>query len=866
MKMNNKIDKLKFYFSKHCYEILTILAVILSVSAFVYSYLNNYVVSYNDSMSHLNISRLVIDNLKPGFAQLGSVWLPMNHILSLSLIWNDWAWHSGFAGSLFSMIAYIISVLYIYKIVKSITNNKIASIIGSLAFALNLNILYLQSTPLTEPLFILLFVLSVHFFVRWVVTNDSKYLFLLGITGFFEILTRYDGWFITVVTAFLILIFQLIRHKRKFNEVIGKLIVFLFPVLFGVALWFIWNFLIFGNPLYFVFGQYSAKSQQDTIAASASLVTKGNIGMSSLVYWYDMLANVGIYVVIIALIGAIIYLLDKKAKGLAIDKLLVIVLLLSPVVFNILALYLGFSIISIPQLHLSSWREFSDQWLNVRYGIFVLPFVAIGVGLFSNFKKICAIIALLAVLFQGIAVFNQDGIISVTDGTIGLSSFVNQDIAAELRTHVQPNEKVILSASFFHPVMFRSGFDLKQFIHEGVGDEWQESLVEPEKHASWIVLSSGYVGEPVYESLVKNQNNIFLYFYKLEFKGKHADIFKLKDNNELLVKRRDDHLVIGDKNFIIKGVNSYDLAYKTKDEIDESFRWLNSIGANTVRFWLFGDGISDGFQPQAGIINEDRFRSVDLIISLAQKYNIKLIPVLVNNWSDYGGKKQYLVWTGNDLANEDLFFTDEKIVALYKNYINHVIIRTNTITNRSYKEEPSILAWEMINEPRTIDDNNEILYNWSSNIAQFIKQIDENHLILVGTEKVDLQSYNKNNICGISNIDICSTHLYLYDKEEIIYKDIYSVSSYLNKQRLYAAQQGKPILLGEFGISKSKNSFNEDPIDSMKKIIGVVNNFQYDGYLIWNWSVKPDDSFGFSPIGDINGSYGSSDLKDVLSE
>lgn len=146
--MNNKIDTLKSYLSKHCYEILAILTVILSVGAFIWSYRNNYVLSYNDSMSHLDMSRLVIDNIKPGLAQLGSVWLPLNHLLSLSLIWNNWAWHSGFAGSFFSMISYIISVLYIYKIIKSLTNNKIASVIGSLAFALNLNILYLQSTPL----------------------------------------------------------------------------------------------------------------------------------------------------------------------------------------------------------------------------------------------------------------------------------------------------------------------------------------------------------------------------------------------------------------------------------------------------------------------------------------------------------------------------------------------------------------------------------------------------------------------------------------------------------------------------------------------------------------------------------------------
>jgi len=755
--MNNKIDKLKFYFSKHAFKILAILAVILSVGAFIWSYLNNYVVSYNDSMSHLNMSRLVIDNLKPGFAQLGSVWLPMNHILSLTLIWNNWAWHSGFAGSFFSMVAYIISVLYIYKIVNSITNNKAASIIGALAFALSLNILYLQTTPLTEPLFILLFVLSVYLFVRWITTDDSKYLFLLGITGFFEILTRYDGWFVAGVTALLILIFQLIHHKRKFSEAVGKLIIFLFPVLFGVALWLIWNFLIFGNPLYFVFGQYSAKSQQDTIAASASLVTRGNMNMSFLTYWYDMLANVGIYVMVTAFIGTVIYMFDRKVKSITTNKLLVIILLLSPVIFNILALYLGFSIISIPQLHLSSWREFSDQWFNVRYGVLVLPFVAVGIGLFANFKKTCAIIALIVVLFQGFALFNQYGIISVTDGAVGSSAFNNQDIATELRTYVKPSEKVILSTSFFNPVMFQSGFDLKQFIHEGVSTDWNKSLLQPEKYASWIVMSRGDVGEPAYGSLVKKQNNAFLYFFKLEYKGKNANVYELKNYDELNVRKENGNLMIGNEDFAINGIDSSNLVYETDNEITTTFQELKSTGVNTIRFGLFGDGTTDGFQPQAGIMNEARFKKTDLIISLAQKYNIKLIPVLVNGSDVNSGRKQYLDWTGNDASNKDLFYTNQNTIKLFENYINHVVTRQNTITKRSYSEEPSILAWEIINEPSFNTGDYLAYYNWTNEMSGYIKQLDLNHLVTTGSIKIDVNfPKNGDSICGLKDIDLCS--------------------------------------------------------------------------------------------------------------
>jgi len=145
--MKNKLFKLLTY------ENLVPL-VGISFVAWIISYVNNLVTTYNDSMSHLNISRMVIDNREPGFSQLGGVWLPLTHILPIIFIWNDWAWHSGFAGSLFSMASYVLAVWSIYKMIYILTAKKMGALIGSLALALNLNMLYLQTTPMTEPIYI----------------------------------------------------------------------------------------------------------------------------------------------------------------------------------------------------------------------------------------------------------------------------------------------------------------------------------------------------------------------------------------------------------------------------------------------------------------------------------------------------------------------------------------------------------------------------------------------------------------------------------------------------------------------------------------------------------------------------------------
>ena len=87
------------FINKHINKIFFCIVIVVSIVAWYINFRNGLITIYNDSMSHLDISRSVIDNIQPGLAQLGTVWLPLNHVLDLLLIWNNWAWHSGFAGS-----------------------------------------------------------------------------------------------------------------------------------------------------------------------------------------------------------------------------------------------------------------------------------------------------------------------------------------------------------------------------------------------------------------------------------------------------------------------------------------------------------------------------------------------------------------------------------------------------------------------------------------------------------------------------------------------------------------------------------------------------------------------------------------------
>src|ERR1700733_6923779 len=148
----SSLEDFEAFFERHVTVILFFILSMISIATYLYYYSNGLGVAYNDARSHLDIARRVVENLKPGFAQLGSVWLPLPHLLATLTVWNDFMWHSGLAGALESMIAYVFSGIIIYRILKVLSVSMIGRLTGVLVYALNMNILYMQSTAMTELL------------------------------------------------------------------------------------------------------------------------------------------------------------------------------------------------------------------------------------------------------------------------------------------------------------------------------------------------------------------------------------------------------------------------------------------------------------------------------------------------------------------------------------------------------------------------------------------------------------------------------------------------------------------------------------------------------------------------------------------
>lgn len=203
------------------------------------------------------------------------------------------------------------------------------------------------------------------------------------------------------------------------------------------------------------------------------------------------------------------------------------------------------------------------------------------------------------------------------------------------------------------------------------------------------------------------------------------------------------HFELRGSPFFANGFNAYWLMYMASDptqqhKVSIAFREASSRGLAVARTWAFNDGGGNALQYSPGSYNEHMFKGLDFVISEARRYGIKLILSLVNNYENFGGKKQYVEWGrngGQNIGSDDEFFTNYVVRGYYKNHVKAVLMRYNTFTGMVYKDDPTIFAWELMNEPRCPSDmSGNTIQAWIREMAAHVKSMDSNHLLEAGLE------------------------------------------------------------------------------------------------------------------------------------
>jgi len=478
-----------------------------SIVSWLYYYEANLTLIYNDARSHLNISRRVVDSLQPGFAQIGSVWLPLQHVLQLTTIWNDFMFRTGLSGSIISMLSYVGSSILIHKTARLLGLSRLAAMIAMLVFATNPNMVYMQATPMTESLMIFTSLGSIYFFVKWIKNHKIENLILSAAMTFLAILTRYDGWFIFAALSVLVAYYSYKNFPKAHIE--SNVIIYSSVGVFAIGLWLMWNLLIFGNPLYFLDGPFSAKAQQDVLFREGRLLTKYNLPFSTLTYALATTAITGGATAALGVLGISYTLISKSSQKIKLALLALCV----PILFNIISLFLGQSVIHLPQL--PPYTYFND-----RYGLMALPAIAFGIAYFANRKVVLAMLAVIVLIGQNYTMYKNNDLITIADGKSGASGYFLDDIGEWLNTNADTG-LILVAASSHDSLIFVSGLPLDRFITEGAYEYWGPSLKTPTKYAEFVIMHDG---DLVYKSL--SQNPDFTNHYALVYQGQYSNVYQ----------------------------------------------------------------------------------------------------------------------------------------------------------------------------------------------------------------------------------------------------------------------------------------------------------------------------------------------------
>jgi hypothetical protein len=332
--------------------LVAILLAALSAAAVYWFHQAGYLYYYGDSEAHLNIARRVVDSRTPGYEQLGSVWLPLLHVLMLPFVRHDALWQSGLAGSIPSAAAFVMGGAFLFAAVRRVFASSAPAWAAAALYALNPNVLYLQSTAMTEPLFLACLMALLYCTVTFRQTQSYAALLGAAAANVAASLTRYEGWFLIPFAT--LYIFLAARRNRVAAAALYGAVASL-----GALYWLAHNQYFYSDFLYFYRGPYSARA----IQGNRPYPGMGDWSQALLYFRTAARLCVGAPLFWIGLAGVAAAAWRRAFWPLALAAL--------PAAFYVMSIHSSGTPIFVPEL----WP---NSYYNTRYGLAMLPLAALG--------------------------------------------------------------------------------------------------------------------------------------------------------------------------------------------------------------------------------------------------------------------------------------------------------------------------------------------------------------------------------------------------------------------------------------------------------------------------------------------------------
>lgn len=277
--------------------------------ASIYTVRNGTNLDYGDAMAHLTIARRVIDNKAPGLTQLGTVWLPVPHLLLMPLVQNMWLFRTGVAGCIVGTLCLGASTTAMWRITARLGLGLAGRIVSLLLLVANPSLLYVFTTALTEPVLIAAILCTIAGLAGWVHSprqlSGGELAVFAGLPAAAGVLTRYEAWPM-VLSAMVVVIAAGRRRGHSWRRVAAYAAAFAAPGVAAAAWWLAYNTATYGNPFEFLSGQYSAAAFTEVFIDKGQLTTKGNLGLSFAVLGWALVESAGLVALVAAAIGLLL--------------------------------------------------------------------------------------------------------------------------------------------------------------------------------------------------------------------------------------------------------------------------------------------------------------------------------------------------------------------------------------------------------------------------------------------------------------------------------------------------------------------------------------------------------------------------------
>lgn len=279
-----------------------------------------------------------------------------------------------------------------------------------------------------------------------------------------------------------------------------------------------------------------------------------------------------------------------------------------------------------------------------------------------------------------------------------------------------------------------------------------------------------------------------------------------------------------------------------RERLHKELDFLKSIGINNLRVLVGADGengiktrVEPSLQVAPGVYNDTILAGLDYFMNELRERDMTAVLYLNNSWEWSGGYSVYLQWSGHGdavvpavdgwpayMEYVKQFPQSDSAKALFANHVNYIVSRTNRYNQIKYVDDPTVMSWQIGNEPRAFsDENKEPFARWMADVAAQIKSLDPNHMVSSGSEgswgcEMDMNLFEK--IHADPNINYLNIHIWPYNwswvkadsLKELLPRAKENTKKYIDDHMGIARKYSKPIVLEEFGFPRDGFSFSKE--------------------------------------------------------